>query len=73
MILEQKHDNRIFRIESARFVEQGNQNPIICFYLYIYNGDRCEYDYLQNTIDACKQVAFDDFGVPTNSWYKPRA
>ena len=68
MTLEQKHKGLLFRIEEAEFFEQGKKKPIIWFYLYIYRGDRCEYDYLQDTITACKELAFEDFGAPMEDW-----
>ena len=68
MTLEQKHDGLLFRIESAHFFEQGKKDPVIGFYLYVYKGDRCEYDYLQDTVSACKEIAFEDFAAPMEGW-----
>ena len=68
MKLEQKHNSRLFRIESDRFIEQGTKNTVTFFYLYIYSGDNCEQDYLENTIDACKRIAYENYAVPLNTW-----
>jgi len=43
-------------------------NPEVGFYLYVYDGDRCIADYLQNDEETCKQVAFEEYGVETSCW-----
>jgi hypothetical protein len=60
MILEQRYKDLLFRIEQ--------DEPSVGFYLYIYNGDKCEADYLQDTVLACKKVAFKKYGVPLDAW-----
>jgi hypothetical protein len=42
--------------------------PSIGYYLYIYSGDKCIYDYLQDSVEMCKEFALEDFNVPLNSW-----
>jgi hypothetical protein len=42
--------------------------PEVGFYLYVYDGDKCVYDCLQDTIEICKEVAFEEFQVPLGSW-----
>ncbi|MEI6092016.1 MAG: hypothetical protein WCR42_16315 [bacterium] len=42
--------------------------PEIGSYLYIYKNGRCEYDFLQDTVDICKEQAFEEFGIPLDSW-----
>ena len=37
-------------------------------YLYVYKGEKCTHDYLQNTILDCKEFAFEEFKVPMDSW-----
>ena len=54
------HGERRFRIE---FGGGG-----IGYYLYVYNGDRCTHDYLQDTLDLARECAFEMFGVPRESW-----
>jgi hypothetical protein len=39
------------------------------FYLYVFDGDKCTHDYLQDTLDFAKQYALDQFGVPLNAWH----
>lgn len=43
-------------------------NPDVGFYLYVYDGDRCIADYLQNDEETCKQVALEDYGVEFLLW-----
>ena len=68
MVLEQKHRGLLFRIESEEFLEQVKKETVTGFYLYIYQGDICEYDYLQDTVSACKEIAFEEFGTPMEGW-----
>ena len=42
--------------------------PEIGVYLYIYDNGRCIYDYLQNSIEICKKIAYEKYGVPLDSW-----
>ena len=59
-ILETSHNGKVFKIEED-YLEVG-------VYLYIYEDDKCINDYLQNDIKTCKELAFEDFGVPLYSW-----
>lgn len=36
--------------------------------LYVYHNGKCEKDYLQDNIEVCKQIAFEEFGVPYAKW-----
>lgn len=47
-------------------------HPDVGYYLYVYDGDRCIADHLQNDEETCKQVAFDDYGVDIASWDKDK-
>jgi hypothetical protein len=38
------------------------------FYLYIFEGEKCTHDYLQDTLAITKKFAEEEFGVPINSW-----
>lgn len=42
--------------------------PEIGSYLYIYKDGKNEYDYLQDTVDICKEQAYEEFGIPLDSW-----
>ena len=43
-------------------------DEFVGFYLYVYDGGRCIHDDLQDTLDFAKEVAFEKFSVPMNSW-----
>ena len=61
MILEQCYKSLRFRIEG--------DEPSVGFYLCVYNDDGwCEADYLQDTLVACKEFAFEEYGVPMDVW-----
>lgn len=51
---------------SRRFVIEVD--PAVGYYLYVYEGDDCVADYLQDTLDFAQEQAEEDFGVPRDSW-----
>ena len=59
-ILEAEFNGRKFKIEE--------DYPEVGSFLYIYEGEKCIKDYLQNDIETCKQVAFEDYEVPLDKW-----
>lgn len=59
-ILETDYNGKKFRIEE--------DYPEVGTYLYVYEGEQCVKDYLQNDIEICKQIAFEYFGVPLDKW-----
>lgn len=40
------------------------------YYLYVWEGDRNTYDYLQDTLEIAMEQAEEEFGVPTSAWTK---
>jgi hypothetical protein len=40
------------------------------FYLYVFEGGKCTYDYLQDSEELAKKCAADLFQVPLTSWLK---
>ena len=36
--------------------------------LYVYDGETCIRDYLQDTLTDAKEMANEDFNVPLNAW-----
>ena len=44
--------------------------PEVGAYLYIYDDNKCIYDCLQDNIEICKEVAFESYHVPFDSWKK---
>jgi hypothetical protein len=57
--LQAEHAGRRFRI--VHDTQAG-------FYLYVYDGTGCTHDYLQDTLDAARDFAREEFGVPVQSW-----
>lgn len=45
-------------------------DPMVGFYLYVFEGDKCIHDYLQDTLDLAMECAWEDFGVPKSAWKK---
>lgn len=58
--LRATHGGRRFRI---KFGGEG-----IGYYLYVYDGDRCTHDYLQDTLAFAQDDALELFGVPIEAW-----
>lgn len=59
-IFEVEYNDMKFKIEEDL--------PEVGVYLYVYHKDKCEKDYLQDNIEVCKQIAFEEFGVPYEKW-----
>lgn len=53
------HAEREFKIR-----EDAN----VGFYVYVFDGDICTHDYLQDSLDKAKAFALETFGVPINKW-----
>ena len=51
---------------SKRFVIEEDEG--IGFYLYVYEGEKCTHDYLQDTFQFAVEIAEEDFGVDPNVW-----
>ncbi len=58
--LEIVHDGRKFSIEED-YSEVGS-------YLYVFENDRCVRDFLQDDVETCKLIAFEEYGVPLDKW-----
>jgi hypothetical protein len=59
-MLKASHNALVFKIEYV--------NPEIGAYLYVYQGEDCIRDHLQNDVETCKEQAFEEYGVPLNKW-----
>ena len=46
--------------------------PEVGAFLYVYDEKISKYDWLQNDIEMCKQVAFERYGIPLDSWIEVR-
>jgi hypothetical protein len=42
--------------------------PEVGAYLYVYEGDKCVFDHLQDNIEICIRLAYEEYAVPTDSW-----
>lgn len=57
---ESEHLGRLFKIQEDL--------PAVGAYLFIYEGGKDMYDYLQNSVIHCMEFAAEEFGVPMDSW-----
>ena len=46
------------------------QDPVVGFYLYIFEGDECSHDHLQDTLEMVMECAWEAYGVSKNAWRK---
>lgn len=61
-VFEAEHNNLFFRIEEDL--------PEVGVYLHVYEKGNCIRDFLQNDIDTCKDLAYQEYKVPLNKWIK---
>ena len=59
-IYEARQDNIIFRIEE--------DYPEVGAYLYIIENGKCIKDFLQNSIESCQSIAFEEYNIPKTRW-----
>jgi len=45
-------------------------DPLVGFYLYVFEDGKCIRDYLQDTLELAMECAWEDFGVPKEAWKK---
>ena len=45
-------------------------DPLVGFYLYVFEGDKCVRDHLQDTLEIAIESASGDYGVPKDAWKK---
>ncbi len=43
-------------------------DPLVGFYLYVFEGGRCARDDLHDTLEIAVQSALEDYGVPKDAW-----
>ena len=43
-------------------------DPMVGFYLYVFEGEKCIRDYLQDTLEIAMECALKNFGVPNDAW-----
>lgn len=61
-IFEAEHNNLVFKIEE--------DYPEVGVYLYVYENGNCVRDFLQNDVDTCKDLAYEEYQVPLDKWIK---
>jgi len=60
---------RVWEVNKGeKLFRMQEDNPEIGVYLFVYEGQKCTIDYLQNDVDICKEFAFDEFGIKIDSW-----
>lgn len=47
--------------------------PEVGAYLYVFKGDKCIKDFLQNNVSDCKELALEEYKVPINQWQEKNA
>ena len=45
-------------------------DPLVGFYFYVFEGDKCIRDHLQDTFEIAVEVALEDYAVPKEAWKK---
>lgn len=61
-VFEVKHNNLVFKIEE--------DYPEVGVYLYVYENGNCIRDFLQNDINTCKDLAYEEYRVPLDKWVR---
>jgi len=59
-VYEVVQENTIFRIEE--------DHPEVGAYLYVIKDGKCVKDFLQDSIEVCKSLALEEYGISLNSW-----
>lgn len=44
------------------------EDPAAGYYLYVFEGNKCIYDHLQDSFEIAVECALEDYGVPKNAW-----
>jgi hypothetical protein len=66
--VEKDRASRRLRTELANRVFVIEQDGRVGWYLYVYAGERCTHDYVQDTLALAKSHAATQFGVPEDAW-----
>ncbi len=45
-------------------------DPLVGFYLYVFENGKCIRDHLQDTLEIAIESAFEDYDVPKDAWRK---
>jgi hypothetical protein len=63
-----KYFAKIEALQSMYF--EIKEDPAAGFYLYVFEGEKCIYDHLQDTFEIAVECALEDYRVPKNAWEK---
>ncbi len=55
------------KANALRFVISQDK-PEVGWYLYVYSGDKCIADHLQDSLDKAKEMALEKYAVPFSLW-----
>lgn len=55
-------------LKSRRF--EINHDPLVGFYLYVFENGECIRDHLQDTLEIAIESALEDYDVPKDAWRK---
>lgn len=69
ILLRKLHPKWQAKFKSHRHYEIKH-DPSVGFYLYVFDGNRCIRDYLQDTLEIAIECAWEDFGLPKDAWEK---
>ncbi len=58
--MKAEYNNLVFIIQE--------DSPEIGFYLYVYQNGKCTHDYVQDSIESCKDFTLEEFNVPKSAW-----
>lgn len=61
-----KWEAEISSPKPLRFVIDHDE--YVGYYLYVWEGEKNTFDYLQDTLHFAKRQALEDFGVPLDTW-----
>ena len=54
-------------LNKSRYYEI-EQDPLVGFYLYVFEDGKCIYDDLQDTLEFAMECAWKDYGVRRETW-----
>ena len=64
MIMKWRADSESLKPRSYEI----KHDPLVGFYLYVFQGDRCVRDHLQDTLEIAMESALVDYDVPKDVW-----
>ncbi len=53
---------------SKKYYYEIKQDPAVGFYFFVFDGNKCVHDNLQDTLKIAIDYAFEEYGVPEDSW-----